>query len=139
MKDLKEVYSFLSQIPRMMGMLNMPSEKLETFQEIKQIIREWKKYKDLEEQGKLLRPSYAVGDMVYGVYKKTKMTPDRVFECKVVGIKQENGNFYIKLYTNINEKTYSIWIDNWFNINELEKEFFLTEEEARAALKKMDE
>lgn len=98
-----------------------------------------KYYEDLEEQGKLLKLPCAVGDTVYRVHKGTKLSPDRTYECRVVGVKQECNTFSVKLYANINEETYSIWIDDWFDRCQIGYEFFLTKEEAEAALKEMSE
>ena len=96
-------------------------------------------YEDLEEENKLLKLPCAVGDTVYRVHKGTKLSPDRTYECKVVGVKQEYNTLYVKLHANINEETYSIWVDNWFDCCQLGYEFFLTKEEAEAALKEMSE
>ena len=92
-------------------------------------------YEDLEEQGKLLKFPCAVGDTVYRVHKGTKLSPDRTYECRVVGVKQEYNTLSVKLHANINEETYSIWVDNWFDCCQLGYEFFLTKESAEAALK----
>lgn len=94
-------------------------------------------YEDLDEQGKLLKLPCAVGDIVYRVHKGTKLSPNRVYECNVVGVKQEYNTFSVKLHANINEETYSIWVDNWFDKCQIGHEFFLTEKEAEAALKEL--
>ena len=96
-------------------------------------------YEDLEEENKLLKLPCAVGDTVYRVHKGTKLSPDRTYECKVVGVKQEYNTLSVKLHANINEETYSIWVDNWFDCCQLGYEFFLTKEAAEAALKEMSE
>ncbi len=90
-------------------------------------------YEDLEEENKLLKLPCAVGDTVYRVHKGTKLSPDRTYECKVVGVKQEYNTLYVKLHANINEETYSIWVDNWFDCCQLGYEFLLTKEAAEAA------
>ena len=95
-------------------------------------------YEDLEEQNRLLKLPCAVGDTVYRVHKGTKLSPDRTYECRVVGVKQEYNTFSVKLYANINEETYSIWIDDWFDRCQIGYEFFLTREEAEAALKELE-
>lgn len=79
-----------------------------------------------------------VGDIVYRVQKATETIPDLVYECVVTGIKQEFNTFSIKLYANINEENYSIWIDNWFDKCQIGYEFFLTKSAAEQALKKME-
>lgn len=80
-----------------------------------------------------------VGDIVWRVHKATKNIPDLVYECRVTGIKQEFNTFSIKLHANINEETYSIWIDNWFDKCQMGYEFFLTKETAEKALKEMED
>lgn len=80
-----------------------------------------------------------VGDIVWRVHKATKLSPNRVYECRVTGIKQEFNTFSVKLHANINEETYSIWIDNWFDKCQMGYEFFLTKEAAEKALKEMED
>lgn len=79
-----------------------------------------------------------VGDIVWRVHKETKLSPNRVYECRVTGIKQEFNTFSVKLHANINEETYSIWVDDWFDKCQMGYEFFLTKEAAEKALKEMD-
>lgn len=76
-----------------------------------------------------------VGDIVWRVHEATKLSPNRVYECRVTGIKQEFNTFSVKLHANINEETYSIWVDNWFDKCQMGYEFFLTKEAAEKALK----
>ena len=114
---------------------------------LKMLLHKWKEFLDdihelyecrkLEEQGKLLKLPCAVGDTVYRVHKGTDLSPDRVYECRVIGVKQEYNTLSVKLYANINEETYSIWIDGWFDRCQIGYEFFLTQEEAEIALGKM--
>lgn len=104
-----------------------------------QIADKLEDYEDLEEQGKLLKLPVAVGDTVYRIHKGTKLSPDRIYECKVVGVKQEYNTLSVKLHANINEETYSIWVDNWFDKCQIGNEFFLTEEATEAALKEISE
>lgn len=80
-----------------------------------------------------------VGDIVWRVHKATKLSPDRVYECIVTGIKQEFNTFSVKLHANINEENYSIWVDNWFDKCQMGYEFFLTKEAAEKALKEMED
>lgn len=103
-----------------------------------QLVSQLKEYKNLEEQNRLIKLPCAVGDTVYRVHKGTKLSPDRTYECRVVGVKQEYNTFSVKLYANINEETYSIWIDDWFDRCQIGYEFFLTREEAEAALKELE-
>ncbi len=94
-------------------------------------------YEDLEEQGRLLKLPCAVGDTVYRVHRATKSSPDRIYECKIVGIMQEYNTISIKLHANINEETYSIWVDDWFDRCQIGHEFFLTKKLAEEKLLKM--
>ncbi len=79
-----------------------------------------------------------VGDIVWRVHKATKNIPDLVYECRVTGLKQEFNAFSVRLHANINEETYSIWGDNWFDKCQMGYEFFLTKEAAEKALKEME-
>lgn len=79
-----------------------------------------------------------VGDIVWRVHEATKLSPNRVYECRVTGMKQEFNTFSVKLHANINEETYSIWVDNWFDKCQMGYEFFLTKEAAEKALKEME-
>lgn len=88
-------------------------------------------YEKLDVQGKLLKLRCAVGDTVYKVHRGIEL----VYECKVVGVKQEHNTLSVKLYTNINEKTYSIWVDDWFDECQIGRTVFLTQEAAEAALR----
>lgn len=109
MKRLDEIFKFLSGIPTMMGRLNMPNEKVDIVQDVRKIIYEWKSYKDLEEQGKLLKLPCAVGDLVYEPYQ---FMGDGAWEIDI----------------------HKIRIEDLKNIG---KTVFLTEEEARDALEEL--
>lgn len=80
-----------------------------------------------------------VGDIVWRVHEATKLSPNRVYECRVTGIKQEFNTFSIKLHANIIEGNYSIWVDNWFDKCEMGHEFFLTKQAAEKSLKEMED
>ena len=80
--------------------LKMLTEKWKEFIED---IQELYEYRKAEEQGRLLKLPCAVGDTVYRVHKGTKLSPDRTYECRVVGVKQEYNTFSVKLHANINE------------------------------------
>lgn len=80
-----------------------------------------------------------VGDTVYRIHKGTELSPTRVYECRVVAIMKKYGNILIKLRANINEETYSIWVDDWFGKCQIGSEFFLTREQAESELKKNEE
>lgn len=133
----------IEQVIRILG-LNIRADQADVgadFDVACNIVRKklWKikEYEDLEEQGKLLKLTCAVGDAVYRVHKSTELSPDRVYECKVVGVKQEYNTLSVKLHANINEETYSIWVDNWFDRCQIGREFFLTQQEAEVALSEL--
>lgn len=65
--DLKEIFGFLGRLPRMMRILNMTAENLDTIREIRKIIREWKGYKDSEECGEIVKLPCTVGDTIFRV------------------------------------------------------------------------
>lgn len=67
MRDLNEILDFISQIPKLMGRLGMHPDDTDPLQDIRHIVYEWKAYKDLEEQNRLLKLPCAVGDTVYVV------------------------------------------------------------------------
>lgn len=79
--------------------------------------KELKEYKDLEEQGKLLKLPCAVGDTVYTIYS------------------DEDGSFIEE--PKVEEvSTHRVWIDSrYFDYDDFGKTVFLTREEAEAALK----
>ncbi len=84
MKDLKEIFDFLQQIPKWMGVLNMSPEKADMLQDIRRIIFEWKEYKDLEKQGKLVKLPCKVGQKVYIVGRNsTKPTIGEVASVRI--------------------------------------------------------
>ena len=80
-----------------------------------------KYYKDLEEQGKLLKLPVAVGDTVYIIYSDGDGS--FIEEPKVEEV-----------------STHRIWIDSmYFDYPDIGKTVFLTKESAEAALKEMSE
>lgn len=133
MKDIKEILKFLRELPKMIGMLNMPTEKVDIVQSIREIVYEWKGYKDLEKRGKLLKPPCAVGDTVYtnvsmqGWYFRKKNRP---YEAKIVFVGINGADNYI----NVDFRDgYMIQ----FKFTDIGKTVFLTKEEAEAALKEL--
>ncbi len=65
MRDLQEILKFIGGIPRILGMNNTPHSEVDIVHDIRKMLYEWKAYKDLWEQGKLLKLPCAVGDTVY--------------------------------------------------------------------------
>lgn len=139
MKDIKEILKFLRELPKMMGMLNMPTEKVDIVQSIREIVYEWKGYKDLENQGKLLKLPCAVGDTVWYWDKEYDPIEEAPFEGYVSGYEIVSGK---TVYIIIVPKKNFIpaWNDNSkykIEIEDFGKTVFLTKEEAEAALKEL--
>lgn len=55
MDNIKTVLNFLNKIPRMIGELGISSMEVDVVQDIRKIIYEWKNFKDLEKQEKLIK------------------------------------------------------------------------------------
>lgn len=99
-------------------------------------LRDWlnelKSYKDLEEQGKLLKLPCAVGDTVYQIDE---------FDCELC--ETERPEINKKCTCKIGDFCgYEKITVAWFKLDMLDdfgKTVFLTREEAEAALKKMEE
>ncbi len=105
------------------------SECAKEHQQLAEWLEELKSYKDLEEQGKLLKLPCAVGDMVYEIQELRK----RVQAYTIIAVHVSNcGNLYgweLKdgkgVYSNV----------NGFSESAIGKTVFLTHEEAEVALK----
>ena len=103
----------------------------EVVQQAEKAFAEYENYKDLDEQGKLLKLPCAVGDTVYEVQDLRK----RIQPYTIIAIHVSNcGNLYgweLKdgkgVYSNV----------NGFSEYALGKSVFLTREEAEAALKEL--
>ena len=103
----------------------------EVVQQAEKAFAEYENYKDLNEQGKLLKLPCAVGDTVYEVQDLRK----RIQPYTIIAIHVSNcGNLYgweLKdgkgVYSNV----------NGFSEYALGKSVFLTREEAEAALKEL--
>ena len=104
----------------------------EVVQQAEKAFAEYENYKDLDEQGKLLKLPCAVGDTVYEVQDLRK----RIQPYTIIAIHVSNcGNLYgweLKdgkgVYSNV----------NGFSEYALGKSVFLTREEAEAALKELE-
>lgn len=95
---------------------------------VKSLKKKLKKYKDLEEQGLLLRLPVKVGDTVYAI-RYGEENDFIVVETKIIEIKQNvNGIFFEPL---ISRKAYKI--------DDFGKEVFLTKSEAEQKLKEIEE
>ena len=90
-------------------------------------------YKDLEEQGLLLRLPVKVGDTVY------KISRNKVKECEVVfvGISAVEKCSYFNLVENYADGTFYRSYSVVFNV--IGKTVFLTREEAEQKLKELEE
>lgn len=92
-----------------------------------------KYYEDLEEQGKLLKLPFALGDVVWtndsrgGLSKET-----RPYEAKITFIGIEEKNCFLNV-------AYTVGRVAQFKFSDLGKKFFLTREEAEASLMLMED
>ena len=94
---------------------------------VKSLKKKLKEYKDLEEQGLLLRLPVKVGDTVYAI-RYGEENDFVVVETKIIEIRQNvNGIFFEPL---ISRKAYKI--------DDFGKEVFLTKAEAEQKLKEME-
>ena len=97
------------------------------------------KYRDLEEQGLLLRLPYKVGDTVYCIYERyTKCSENKQefdeYSCQ--GCECLECDSHKELYVQ-SQKAYSLdWIVS--NLKRFGKTVFLTQEEAEQKLKEME-
>lgn len=94
-------------------------------EDLKAMVRKLAEYEDLEEQGKLLKLPCKVGDYVY-VIKNDEILKDVIEDYDIWSIRDG-----IKLRTQLRDF-------NSYVIAEIGKTAFLTEEEADAALRKME-
>lgn len=94
---------------------------------VKSLKKKLKEYKDLEEQGLLLRLPVKIGDTIYAI-RYGEENDFVVVETKIIEIRQNvNGIFFEPL---ISRKAYKI--------DDFGKEIFLTKAEAEQKLKKME-
>ena len=91
-------------------------------------------YEELEEQGLLKRFECAIGDIVYRINSLNE-----IYECTVIGIRQEFSTMSYFLHADINRRDYSIRVDSWFDECQIGYEFYLTKEEAEKELERLNE
>lgn len=94
-------------------------------------LNEFNKYKNLEEQGKLLKLPCKVGDTVYRINKGKK---EPIIPMRVIGIAIRNENELVIQAKDIADDNH-----NLYSKNSIGKAVFLTREVAEAALKEMSE
>lgn len=89
--------------------------------------RELAEYKDLEGQGNLIRLPCKMGDMVYRINKEKK---EPVVPMRVIGFAIRNENEFVMQTKDMADDIYKI-----YSKTSIGKHYFLTEEEAKEALK----
>lgn len=89
-------------------------------------LKEFNKYKDLDEQGKLLKLPCALGDTVYSIAGDCN---GDVIDCRSQNC-EKCGDFY----KFVEENKFDAYM-----LNEIGKTLFLTRQEAEQALQKMNE
>lgn len=160
MESSKTLLDFIAKIPEMMGRCGVDARELKFVSDIRAVVVEWDKYKDLEEQGLLLKLPCKVGDAIY-VDSKTIPTENMDFEgvkdiplyfkAIVVSFRKNSNGTYIKL--KVKAKWLHEWIDpecgpdsSYYEVDKyftyplsaIGKTIFLTQAEAEEALKRME-
>lgn len=92
--------------------------------------REFAEYKDLERQGNLIKLPCKMGDMVYRINKGKK---EPVIPMRVIGIAIRNENELVMQTKDIADNNYNV-----YSKTSIGKTVFLTEEEAREALERLE-
>lgn len=133
MKDIKEILKFLRELPKMIGMFNMPTGKVDVVQSIREIVCEWKGYKDLEEQGKLLKLPCAVGDAVYRINKGAREPIISMEVVEIGTLSLKTGGLAVQITCRDNIGRGEICYLN----SDFGRNIFISREEAEAALKEL--
>lgn len=100
----------------------------------------WDKWKDLEEQGRLLELPCAVGDTVYLIssqYSECSKYQERFNDCNCQGCEDECDS-YKDYFIHVNENISAEWIVRAMRLNRFGENVFLTQEAAEAKLKEME-
>ncbi len=95
--------------------------------------RELAEYKDLEGQGNLIRLPCKMGDMVYRINKEKK---EPVVPMWVIGFAIRNENEFVMQTKDMADDADDIY--KIYSKTSIGKHYFLTEEEAREALGKLE-
>ena len=109
---------------------------------IKKLVAElepYKEYKNLEEQGLLLRLPCKVGDKVYLIcsrYSECSKYKERLDEYNCQGCEEDECDSHKEYYIHINYSVSIEWIVR--NLNNFGKTVFLTKEEAEQKLKETE-
>lgn len=96
----------------------------------------WDKWKDLEEQGRLLELPCAVGDTVYLIssqYSECSKYQERFNDCNCQGCEDECDS-YKDYFIHVNENISAEWIVRAMRLNRFGENVFLTQEAAEAKL-----
>ncbi len=131
MRNIKDIINFVDTIPDMLGRLFMPVDRVDFVSDIKTIISQWREYKDLEEQGKLLKLPISPKTPIYSIeYCCGKNSNNKAGLCYKGRCEEcESKSYYIL------EET----AESSCKIFEIGKSVFPTKESAEAALKEMGE
>ncbi|MCI8993150.1 MAG: hypothetical protein HFG80_10610 [Eubacterium sp.] len=129
MRNIKDIINFVDTIPGMLGKLFMPVYRLDFVSDIKMIILQWREYKDLEEQGKLLKLPCKAGQKAYLLRKDIKTVIDGEITSFDIGEFGKDMRIFI---TDDNRYTH-ISFDKVGDI------VFFTQNEAEAALKELED
>lgn len=100
---------------------------------------EWNEYKQLDEQGLLLRLPCKAGDMVYLIcsrYSECSKYKERLDEYNCQGCEEDECDSHKEYYIHINHSVSIGWIVR--NLNDFGKTVFITQAEAEQKLKEME-
>lgn len=103
-----------------------------SLEEVREAHKELCEYENRLGNGFLKMFDCGIGDTVYRI-THVKAEP-LIHECTVTGVRQVLNTTSYYLHADINEDTYSIWVDNWFDQCQIGHEFFLTREDAEKVL-----
>ena len=106
---------------------------------VKSLKSKLKNYKDLEEQGLLLRLPCKVGSTIYLIcsrYSECSKYKERFDEYSCQGCEEYECDSHKEYYIHINHSVSIEWIVR--NLNNFGKTVFLTQEEAEQKLKEME-
>lgn len=117
--------------------MNNSTKEYWEHKQVAEYLRKFKDYKDLEEQGRLIKLPCKVGDTVYCIfnrYTKCTFNNEEFDECSCQGCEYECDSKKEKYVQDM--RTYSLdWIVT--NLKNFGKTVFLTKSEAEAKLKEL--
>ena len=112
----------------------------EEHEQLAEWLEELKRYKDLEEQGRLIELPCGVGDTVYLIssqYSECSKYQERFDDYNCQGCENECDS-HKEYFIHVNENMSAEWIVRAMRLNRFGEDVFLTKEEAEAKLAEME-